>query len=56
MRARSCLGNLICDDVVLLFSRRRRFRAKISVKMAKNNTIAAKETLLLQEKEGTKSG
>ena len=50
MRARSCLRNLIYDDVVLPFSRRRKFPTKTTLKMA---TISANE---LQEKEGTKSG
>ncbi|CAB4017545.1 Hypothetical predicted protein [Paramuricea clavata] len=52
MRVRSCSANLIYDDAVLQFSRRRRFSTKIRTKMEKN-TISAKE---LEEKEGSKSG
>jgi hypothetical protein len=52
MHVRSCSANLIYDDAVLQFSRRRRFSTKIRTKMEKN-TISAKE---LEEKEGSKSG
>jgi hypothetical protein len=46
------LSDLIYDDAVLQFSRRRRFSTKIRAKMEKN-TMSAKE---LEEKEGSKSG
>jgi hypothetical protein len=50
---RPCVANLIYDDTLLQFSRRRKFSTKIRAKLVKNTIRSAKE---LEGKEGSKSG